>query len=309
MPLQWLTAQKAELDWPVLLFLGIAHLSAIPLVLLYPSTAGFCTMMGLYILTGLGVTVGYHRRFSHLSFKAARWFDYILAVLGLLSGEGPPIFWVAHHRKHHKYSDQAEDPHTPNAGFWWSHWLWVFPKKDRKKIGVLYLKYAKDMLQDPFYKSLENSYLFWHAGLAISLFLIGYGFGGVYLGLSLLGYGFFARMLIVLHITWMVNSVCHCWGYRNYETTDRSRNNWLVGILAHGEGWHNNHHHVSAAVNHGHRPWEIDLSFYVIVTLAAISSTFKRLGLPSWQFVHSLKYYPFKTQSYVALFARSQTQS
>jgi fatty-acid desaturase len=300
-----LKARQIKIDGPILLFLGTIHLGAIPLVWLYPSLAGVLTMFGLYVLTGLGITVGYHRRFSHSAFQSARWFDYVLAVLGLLAGEGPPIFWVAHHRKHHKYSDHEQDPHSPKAGFWWAHFLWIFPKKDRNQLGLLYLKYGKDMLQDPFYKFLENSYLFWHLGFALCLFLVGYAFGGTYLGMSLLAYGFFARMLIVLHITWMVNSVCHCWGYRNYETTDTSRNNWLVGILAHGEGWHNNHHHVSAAVNHGQRPWEVDLSFYVIMALALIGSAFCRLGFSSWQFVHSLKYYPYKTQKYAYLFPKT----
>lgn len=303
MPAEKLFSNQLDLDFPISLFLGSIHILAIPLAILYPSIPGFWVMVALYFLTGLGVTVGYHRRLSHQAFQATQGFDRAIAILGMLSGEGPPIFWVAHHRKHHKYSDLPEDPHSPRDGFCWAHWLWLVRKRDRQQLGFLYLKYASDLLGNRFYQFLEKSYLFWHLGLALCLFLVGYGLGGYYLGWSLIAYGIFVRMVVVLHVTWMVNSVCHCWGYRNYETSDRSQNNCLVALLNGGEGWHNNHHHASAAANHGQRPWEFDFSYWVIVGLALISQLLGKMR-SEWQFVSTLKYYSYKTQSYEYRFTK-----
>ena len=287
-----------------LLFLSLVQIAAIPLAILYPSVPGFLVLVGLYLFTGVGVTVGYHRRLCHHSFEANKGVDYLLALVGMLSGEGPPIFWVAFHRKHHQYSDLPQDPHSPRDGFWWAHWLWLFQKCDRQQLGTLYLKYASDLLGDRFYQFLEKTYILWHIGSILFFFLLGYVWGGIYLGVSLVTYGVVLRMLMVLHATWMVNSICHCWGYRNYDTPDRSYNNWMVAWLNGGEGWHNNHHHASAAVNHGQYPWEFDFSYWVIVFLAAVSQWLGQIR-PEWQFVRRLKCYSYKTQSYHYRFPKS----
>lgn len=249
--------------------MAIIHLLALGLCLVYPSWSGLGVGLGLYFLTGFGITVGYHRMLSHRSFLASPYTTRLLAMLGVLAGEGPPIFWVANHRKHHHHSDGPEDPHSPEHGFWWAHWLWIYPR--RREVAELYDRYAPDMLRDRFWRSLEWSYILWHLALAGLLTAAGWAVGGRALGLSWLGYGFALRIVVVLHSTWLVNSVGHRWGYRNYETTDNSRNNAAVALVSLGEGWHNNHHHSPVAANHGHRWWEVDLSFLLIVGLAWLS--------------------------------------
>jgi sn-2 palmitoyl-lipid 9-desaturase len=257
-------------NWGIVIVLLSVHLIALagaPFVL---SREGLAAMMVMYFVTGFGVTVGYHRRLTHRSYGAPQWLDRVLAVLGLLSGEGPPIFWVAHHRKHHGFSDQPDDPHSPSAGFWWAHCLWMMPRKSRAELGLLYRRWAPELLKDRFLLFLESSYLFWHVLLAALFFFAGQLIGGWKMGVSLVIYGVFVRMVLVLHSTWLVNSACHIWGYRNHETGDESRNNPFVGLVALGEGWHNNHHFMQNTANHGQRWWEVDLSFLVILILAML---------------------------------------
>jgi fatty-acid desaturase len=286
----------------VLSFLIAIHVIPIVMCVLFPSWPAVGMMLVLYVLTALGVTIGYHRKLTHHSFKSPRWVDHALAVLGLLAGEGPPIFWVAHHRKHHKFSDQEGDPHSPRDGAWWSHMLWLLPKKSGLRLGSMYGKRASDLVKDPFYASLETSYPLWHGGLLVGVMAAGWAVGGWYMAASFAAYGFFLRMLLVLHATWMVNSASHMWGYRSYETQDDSRNNAMVALLAQGEGWHNNHHHFQATVNHGHRWWEIDISFAIIFLAACASWPLTWVGLGAYRPVYHLNYYSHRLKTTRVLF-------
>lgn len=236
----------------------------------YWSWEGFVLFLSLYAITAMGVTVGYHRYLTHGGFQTYRPVRWLLSVVGLLSAEGPPIEWVATHRKHHLCSDQEGDPHTPNDGFWHSHVLWLLPRMPTQEAQDLYHKHARDLVRDGFLRFLNRSYPFWHAGLAIVLAIAGYLYGGWYYCTSFVFYGCFLRMVCVLHATWSVNSVSHLWGYRNYPTDDRSRNNWIVALLTFGEGWHNNHHKYPTLARHGHRWWEIDVSYWMIRFLKLI---------------------------------------
>ena len=276
-------------DWGIVIVLLSVHLIALAGAPFALSRAGLAAMIVMYFVTGFGVTVGYHRRLTHRSYGAPQWLDRVLAVLGLLSGEGPPIFWVAHHRKHHGFSDEADDPHSPRAGFWWAHCLWMMPRKSRPELGLLYKRWAPELVKDRFYLFLESSYIYWHVVLGGLLFFVGQRIGGWRIGGSLVIYGLFVRMVLVLHSTWLVNSACHVWGYRNYKTDDNSKNNPFVGLVALGEGWHNNHHHMQNTANHGERWWEIDLSFLVILILAGLSWPLKKLGLENWRLAHTLR--------------------
>jgi len=228
-------------------------------------------MLGLLILTGLGVTVGYHRLLTHGSFQTKSWVAKVLTVCGLLSGEGPPIFWIAFHRRHHQFSDKPGDPHSPvqdSILFAQIGWLCAY---DIKTFEKLFEHYAPEESENAFFQWLDKSYGWWHAGVAISLIGIGAAIDGWYGAVSFFGYGFLLRLLIGLHVTWCVNSVTHRWGYRNYETKDNSRNNWLLALPTLGEAWHNNHHAQPRAANHGwHRWWEFDASYCFIWLLAKI---------------------------------------
>jgi fatty-acid desaturase len=230
---------------------------------------------GIYVFGLFGTTIGYHRLLAHRSFTCPKWLEYTFAVIGLCAYQDRPVRWVAVHRIHHQHADQREDPHSPLAGVFWSHFGWLFHRNRDFDSVLAYEKAARDLLQDPFYMRLERGY-FWlwiyvaHASLYV---LGGWAFvllsGGtiaaaVQFGSSLLVWGVFARTVASLHIAFSVNSVSHLWGYRNYETADSSRNNWLLAFLTHGEGWHNNHHAHRRCAAAGHRWWEFDLTYSTI---------------------------------------------
>jgi sn-2 palmitoyl-lipid 9-desaturase len=252
------------LEWPAVLWIGFLHAGAL--------AAPFCfTWKGLlvavvlsWVTGGLGICLGYHRLLTHGSFETYRPVRWLFAWLGTLAGEGPPLMWVAAHRKHHRYSDRDGDPHSPRHGGWWSHMLWMLPRMGAHHWAELYRAYAPDLLKDPFMRLLERTFLWWHLLLGSGLLAVGWLGWDAATGVSLVVYGMFVRLVYVLHVTWLINSATHIWGYRNYETADDSRNLWWVSLLAHGEGWHNNHHAYQRVASQGHRWWEIDFTYYMI---------------------------------------------
>jgi len=224
-----------------------------------------------FVTACLGVTLGFHRLLTHGSLTVPPAVKYFFTVCGMLSTEGSPLFWVASHRKHHVLSDQEGDPHTPNDGFWWSHMLWFKPKKTREQEKELLSRWAPDLWKDPVQRLFHRIFPAFSISLAIALFLLGEwahvsGWSHV-TGWSLMLWGFCMRTVLCYHSTWFVNSATHIWGYRNYETTDRSRNLWWVALASYGEGWHNNHHAHQRLAVHGHKWWEVDVTYMVIRTL------------------------------------------
>ena len=219
----------------------------------------------LHWVTGsLGICLGYHRLLTHSGMKTHPWVRYVFATIGTLAGEGSPLDWVADHRKHHALSDQEGDPHSPNDGGFWSHMFWLaFHSHNGDRKGYLQ-RWAPDLYKERYLRALDSLFLPLHFLCGIILYAIGHAMGGVAIGTSLVVWGMFVRLVLVLHATWMVNSASHLWGYRNYETTDDSRNNWLVAIVAYGEGWHNNHHAYPRMAKHGHRWYEFDITWQAI---------------------------------------------
>jgi len=225
---------------------------------------------GMYLLTVFGVTVGYHRHFTHRSFKTSPPVAAALAVLGSMSVEGPLLNWVADHRRHHQHSDKAGDPHSPQThgpgfrgalvGLWHAHLGWLFGAlpADRER-------YVVDLKKDRLTRWMSRLFPLW---VLVSL-TVPTVLGGV-LTMSwtgaLLGFiwGGLVRIFFVHHVTWSVNSVCHLWGTRPFRSHDHSRNNAVLGVLALGEGWHNNHHAFPTSARHGLRWWEFDGSFALI---------------------------------------------
>lgn len=254
------------LDWGTIAWIGLLHVGALA-ALFYFTWVGAATALVLFWLTGaIGICLGYHRLFAHRSFDTYAPVRWALAIIGTLGGEGSPLFWVAAHRKHHKFSDQDEDPHSPKDGLWWSHFLWLFPRSDPDPQQT-FQRYAKDLFREPFHRFLHATFIYWHFVLGFALFGAGWCIWGFNTAVSLLLFGIFFRLTCVLHVTWLVNSASHVWGYRNYETRDNSRNLWWVGLLAFGEGWHNNHHAFPGRARHGHRWWEFDLTYRTICLL------------------------------------------
>jgi stearoyl-CoA desaturase (delta-9 desaturase) len=235
-------------------------------------------VLGHFLFGMCGITIGYHRLLTHRGFRCPLWLEHTLAILGLCNLQDSPARWVAIHRMHHQHSDHQPDPHSPLVNFLWSHVGWVI-YRNRNHDEVRYFeRYVRDLLRDPFYLRLERSYRWLLVYLAHAAVISALGglwgwwqtgsFGGtIQMAYSWLVWGVVVRTVLVLHGTWAVNSVAHVWGYRNYETRDNSRNNWLVALLSHGEGWHNNHHASPRAARHGHRWYELDMSWWVIVLL------------------------------------------
>jgi stearoyl-CoA desaturase (delta-9 desaturase) len=268
------------LDWPTVIWISLCHVGALGAFFFF-TWKGVALLAILFWFTGaLGVCLGYHRLLTHGSFSTYKPVRWLFALLGSLSGEGSAITWVATHRKHHAHSDKEDDPHSPRDGGWWAHFLWLMPNHGAKHHDELTARYAPDLVKDPMMRFLHKTFLVWHFVLGLSLFFAGWLFWDLYTGWSFLFWGLFLRMVYVLHVTWLVNSATHMWGYRNYETTDDSTNLWWVGLLAFGEGWHNNHHAYQRMARHGHKWWEIDLTYWAICGL-------EKLGL-AWNVVRNI---------------------
>lgn len=268
------------LDWPVVVWIVIVHAGALaaPFCFTWQGLAAFAFLS--WLTGGIGVCMGYHRQLTHGSFCTYRPVRWLLAFLGGLSGEGSALMWVANHRKHHLYSDKHGDPHSPRDGKWWSHMLWFMPNFGGKHFDAMASRYAPDLYKDPMYRFLHKMFLPSHVLLGALLLGIGYFGWDLRTGCSLLVWGMFLRLVYVLHVTWFVNSASHMWGYRNYDTTDDSRNCWWVGLLAFGEGWHNNHHAYQRMARQGHKWWEIDVTYWTICLM-------EKVGL-AWNVVHEI---------------------
>lgn len=265
--------------WDYIGFFAALHLISllifVPWFFSWPAVIAF--VAGVVVFGQLGIPIGYHRMLSHRSFRSPKWFERTLVTLAMCSGQETPARWVAWHRKHHAHSDQNHDPHTPRMGVIWAHTRWLF-QESRTTMGTfsMYQKYARDILEDPYYRRLEklpggggvfyltHAAIYAAVSLAICLALIGNTAEAYRMTASLFVWGVVARTVWTWHITWSVNSLSHVFGYRNYETKDDSRNNWFVTLLTSGEGWHNNHHADPASASVQHRWWEIDINYYII---------------------------------------------
>lgn len=259
-----------RIHWTPLIAISIIHLVAllavVPAFFSWQALATAIVMQ--WLCACLGITIGFHRLLTHRSFKTPKPVEYLLSWLGSLCWQGGPVQWVATHRLHHQHSDSDEDPHTPRHGFCWSHVLWCFAFKPEFDVYEKYSQYALDLARDRGHVFIEKTTMLWQFVVAGLLYLWGYYLGGAMMGWSCVLWGTFVRLVYVYHITWFVNSASHVWGYRNYETTDGSRNLWWVGLLAFGEGWHNNHHAYPRSARHGLKPWEFDLTWLTIRTMA-----------------------------------------
>jgi len=239
----------------------------------------------MYMLTGLGVTVGFHRHLTHRAFATKRWVRGTLAVLGSAAIEGPVISWVADHRKHHAFADQPGDPHSPHVdhghglrgalrGLAHAHvgWLFIHTHRGAKQ------RYAPDLLADPVVRFVDRTFLVWAIGGLVVAFGLGYAIGGT-LTAALTGllWGGGVRMLVVHHVTYSINSLCHFFGRQRYATGDHSRNLAWLAPFTFGESWHNNHHAFPTSAEHGLRRREFDISALVI-------SMLERAGL-AWDVV------------------------
>jgi stearoyl-CoA desaturase (delta-9 desaturase) len=233
-------------------------------------------LLSMYVLTVLGITVGFHRLFVHRSFETYSWVKFVLAVLGSMAVQGSLFQWAGQHRLHHQHSDEPEDPHTPHhhglgvlgvlRGFWHAHLGWFF-RADPPDLG----RYIRDLRSSATLRAASLLFPLWAAlGFLIPAIiggLVTLSWNGVLTGLI---WGGLVRVFLVHHVTWSINSVCHLWGMRPFRSGDMSRNNVLLGILGLGEGWHNTHHAFPTSARHGLSWWQIDVSYGVIRALEVL---------------------------------------
>ncbi|CAI9284417.1 unnamed protein product [Lactuca saligna] len=253
---KWKTADIQVASWFI-----FVHLLALFAPFAFTWEAFWIASVGCLLTGMLGITLSYHRLLSHHSLKLPKWLEYSFVYFGVLAAQGDPIFWVSNHRFHHKYVDSDNDTHSPKNGFWFSHIGWMFDS------GYLVEKYqerknVEDLKNQMFYVFIHKTYM-WHLfGCGALLYACG--------GFSYVVWGMGVRIVWLYHITFCVNSVCHIWGNQTWNTSDLSKNNWWVGILAFGEGWHNNHHAFEYSARHGFEWWQIDVTWYIIKFLEAI---------------------------------------
>jgi len=211
----------------------------------------------LYFVRMFAVTGVYHRYFSHRTYKTSRWFQFVLAFLAQTSSQKGALWWAAHHRDHHKYSDLPWDVHSPiQKGFWYSHVLWLVDRGTE----VTDYKRIKDFAKYPELVWLNKYWLVPPVALGVATWWL--------LGWSGLLIGFFLSTVLLWHGTFLVNSLAHVLGGRRFPTADTSRNNWWIALLTLGEGWHNNHHHYMGSARQGFYWWEIDVTYYILKALS-----------------------------------------
>ena len=242
----------------------------------------------MYVLTGLGITVGFHRMLTHRAFKTSPLVRGIFTALGSAAIEGPVISWVADHRKHHAFSDRPGDPHSPHVdhGLGWTgalrglahaHVGWLFSHGTRGRRT----RYAPDLLADPVVSRIDRSFVPLVAAGLIAPFFLGWAFGGTLRdGLTGLLWGGAVRVLVLHHSTYAINSLCHFFGRRRFGTKDESRNLAWLSVFTFGEAWHNNHHAFPTSAEHGMRRWEFDPSAYVIWVLEKLGLVWDVVRIP-----------------------------
>ena len=236
------------------LYWGI-HTACLAAFFLGVGAVEVATCLGLYWLRMFAITGGYHRYFSHRTYKTGRTFQFLLAFVGSMSVQKGPLWWAAGHRRHHKHSDEPGDMHSPRAGIWYSHQAWIFDDQ----WGPTELDRIPDFAKYPELMWLNR----WHVVPPLMLGATLYWLGGA----SLLVWGFCISTVLLWHATYSINSLAHLFGSQRYDTGDDSRNNAWLALLTLGEGWHNNHHRYMASARNGFLWWEIDITYYTLRVL------------------------------------------
>ena len=258
---------KRPLSWFLVISFIVVHLVALTAIFLPEYTfswSAVAVMAALVWMTGSwGICLGFHRYLTHRSFELPKWLGYFFVTMGTLAVQTGPITWVGQHRMHHAHSDTDKDPYNASRGLWWSHLGWALHNHpDDFDDPQTLREYTKDFCDDRYYQFLNNNVIFVQLLLGVVLYLLG--------GIPWVVWGIFVRLTLVWQQTLSVNSAAHKWGYQNFDTSDLSTNCWWVGIIAWGEGWHNNHHAFPKSARHGLRAWEVDTTWRVICTLKAL---------------------------------------
>lgn len=274
-------ASDEKIAWGSSLPYILLHVLAIVGLFYFPPTLELVLVaVGAYYLRMFGITAGYHRYFSHRSYKTGRVFQFILALLGSFSSQKGVLWWAGHHRHHHKHSDQPEDIHSPKRGFWWAHHLWILcPKYDETPINSI-----RDFAKYPELRFLNRTWLVWPFVFGGLLALIG--------GPAWAFWGGLLSTVVLWHGTFTINSLTHLWGSVRYATTDTSKNSFILALVTMGEGWHNNHHFYQSTANQGFYWWEVDMSYYILKVLSWLGVVKDLRTPPQWVLDGGERRYP-----------------
>ena len=253
------TDDPRTVDWVrVIPFVGM-HAACLGVIWVGWSLNALLVALTLYLVRMFAITGFYHRYFSHRAFKTSRVTQFAFALLGASAVQRGPLWWAAHHRKHHRHSDTEEDVHSPrHHGFWWSHMGWITSPAN----FATDLEAVPDLARYPELRFLDRFDILVPIVLAVTLFLAG--------GWQWLVWGFFVSTVVLFHCTCFINSLAHVLGRRRYQTGDDSRNSLMLALVTLGEGWHNNHHRFPGAARQGFFWWEVDLTYYALQALARL---------------------------------------
>ena len=237
---------------------GLLHLAALAVFWVPFSWSLVGWLAVSYVVRMFGVTAGYHRYFSHRSYKLSRAAQLALAVLAQTSGQKGVLWWAAHHRDHHRHADRPRDVHSPREGFWWAHVGWILSTRHE----TYEPRRVADFAQFPELRWLDRHHWVPTVGYGIGVALVG--------GWPAFVWGYLVATVLLYHATFAINSVAHIWGTRDFATADDSRNNWWLALLTLGEGWHNNHHYCMSSSRQGVRWWQFDATHFGLRLLAAV---------------------------------------
>ncbi len=244
-------------SWPAL---GLLAFHLVPLLAIFTGVTWTSVILCLVLFSGRGwfITAGFHRYFSHRTYRISRVGQFLLAFGGTSAAQHGPLWWASHHRTHHRFTDVDNDPHSPRNGLVWSHMGWVVCAKHQKPDRSI----VRDLSKFPELVFLDRFDWLPPLLVAVGCYLLA-GWSGVVVG-------FFLSTVLLFHATFTVNSVAHVWGRRRFDTEDTSRNSLLVALIAGGEGWHNNHHRFAATARQGFYWWEFDPTYYLLVALRTL---------------------------------------
>lgn len=279
-----MNSRYAQIDVLRCVYFLSVHLGCLLVIWAGWSWIAFLTGFALYWIRMFAITGGFHRYFSHRSFKTSRGFQFVLALLGTSAGQKGPLWWAAHHRVHHQKSDRFDDVHSPiKSGFFWSHMGWIM-SRDNFSTKT---QEVKDLAAYPELVWLDRHFVIPPLALAVVLTLVGLGCqlwspGLEVTGLQMLAWGFFVSTTALYHGTFSINSFGHLWGSRRFSTSDASRNNWALAVITMGEGWHNNHHRYPQSERQGFFWWELDLTHQILKIFSSVGLVWDLQSPPKW---------------------------
>ncbi|MDF1836307.1 MAG: acyl-CoA desaturase [Planctomycetota bacterium] len=270
-------------DWNRVIPFVVLHLSCLLVLMVGWSPAAVGFAVAFYGLRMFAITAFYHRYFSHRSFKTSRFMQFCFAAVGTAAVQRGPLWWAAHHRNHHRHSDQEGDAHSPRRdGLWHSHVGWILNRYNLRTR----LEMVGDLAKYPELRFLDRFDLLVPILMIPLIYGLGAGLQAAWPGLETSGmqfliWGFSISTVALYHVTFSINSLAHRLGSRRYETPDDSRNNLVLSVLTFGEGWHNNHHHYPGSVRMGFRWWEVDFSYYLIRLMAVFGLVWDLRPVPA----------------------------